>query len=1079
MPNLITEDQIEQALLGRLSALGWTCLNCYTADPTDLADGSGRSDKREAILPGPLREAAQRLNPTLPAPVIDEALERLCDRRPAMSTAMANREVYDLLRHGMPVAFDDAQGRKQQEVLRVIDFRDASRNDFCAVSQLWIKGERGFRRPDVLLYVNGLPLVFIELKNANVALKSAYTDNLTNYRHEVPQLFLYNAFCVLSNALETRVGSLTAQWEHFFTWLRPDDEKEKIDRTAIRERGTSLERLIDGLLQPARLLDYVENFILFYKQTQKIIAQNHQFIGVNHALERFDRRAEEDGKLGVFWHTQGSGKSFSMIFYVRKVFHLVPGNFTFVVVTDREDLDGQIYRNFLYTETVSEADAAQPKNSEEMRRFLGQNKRLVFTLIQKFRYAAGAVYPLLSDRADIVVIIDEAHRTQYASLAQNMRAGLPNANYLAFTGTPLLGRERKTAAWFGGYVSEYNFQQSMDDGATVPLFYAKRVPEVLIQNEDLSEEFYQILEDENLDEAQQEKLERRFSTELEVIKRDDRLDAIARDIVSHFPRRGYLGKGMVIVIDKFTAVRMYDKVQQCWKDQIKSLLGRIAQTGNELEKARLKKQLDWMRGVGMAVVISEEAGEDDKFAAQKLDIKPHRKRMNAQDANGHDVEYNFKDPADPLQLVFVCAMWLTGFDAPTVSTLYLDKPMKDHTLMQTIARANRVTGWEIGGVPKRNGEIVDYYNVFRNMKRALRDYAQGDSDDERPPVQDKAELFTLLDEAIDQGRAFCTERNVELDQVLAGGEVFEKAGQFKHFADTLLAHDEWRKSFNVYENSISALYEACKPEVLGKPVVRQVAAFQYLRGVIDSLTGEADIDAVAQRIGDLLDQSVVVDKQSGSWQGERGSPVYQIVQKGRVWDLSRIDFDKLREEFTATQYKNIEIADLRAFISRKLEQMLQANTTRTDFAERLQRIIDSYNTGGASNEQYFEELLKFTRELKSEQERHVREGLSEDELELYDLLLQEGLSRDEMQKVKLAARHLLHRLLEESPRVLVQDWFKDRQTQEAVRGAVRTVLNADLPESYDRALFNQKCNRVFDVMVEYASRGAKWASQAA
>jgi type I restriction enzyme R subunit len=255
-----------------------------------------------------------------------------------------------------------------------------------------------------------------------------------------------------------------------------------------------------------------------------------------------------------------------------------------------------------------------------------------------------------------------------------------------------------------------------------------------------------------------------------------------------------------------------------------------------------------------------------------------------------------------------------------------------------------------------------------------------------------------------------------------------------------------------------------------------VAVFQYLRGVIDSAIGEADIDVVARRIAELLDQSVVVDKQSGSWQADRGSPVYQIVQKGKVWDLSRIDFDKLRQEFTATAYKNIEIADLRAFISHKLEQMLQANSTRTDFAERLQRIIDNYNAGGSSNEQYFEELVKFTRDLKAEDERHVREGLTEDELELYDLLSQEGLNNEETQKVKLAARHLLHRLLEESPKVLVQDWFKDRQTQEAVRNAVVTVLDADLPSSYDRALFKQKCDRVFDVMVDYASRGQRWAA---
>lgn len=1076
MPNLITEDQIERALIHRLvDQSGWATLNCHSADAADLNDGSGRGDKREVILRGPLREAAQRLNPQLGASVIDEALDRLCDRRVAMTAVMANREVYDLLRNGIAVEFDDAQGRKQQERLKVIDFRDAQQNRFLAVTQLWIKGERGYRRPDVLLYINGLPLVFIELKNSNVALKNAYDDNLTNYRHEIPQLFLCNAFCVLSNALDTRIGSMTAEWEHFFTWLRADDEKEKIDRAEIRATATSLERLIAGLFAPTRLLDYIENFILFHKQTQKIIAQNHQFIGVNNAIVRFEKRHELGGKLGVFWHTQGSGKSFSMIFYVRKIFRRMPGNFTFVVVTDRADLDGQIYRNFLNTETVSEAEAAQPKNSEEMRRFLGQNKRLVFTLIQKFRFDAGARYPLLSDRNDIVVIIDEAHRTQYANLAENMRSGLPNANYLAFTGTPLLGKERKTASWFGDYVSEYNFQQSMDDGATVPLFYQKRVPEVQIQNENLSDEFYEILDDENLDEAQQAKLEQRFSKEMEVIKRDDRLDTIADDIVAHFPSRGYLGKAMVISIDKFTAVRMYDKVQRRWKAEIKVLIGRIAKSADELEKARLKKRLDYMRSVEMAVIVSEEAGEEAKFAAQKLDIKPHRLRMNWLDAHGHDIEFNFKAAEHPMQIAFVCAMWLTGFDAPTISTLYLDKPMKDHTLMQTIARANRVTSWQINTVSKRNGEIVDYYNVFRNMKKALKEYAQGDSDDERPPVQDKTELFVLLDEAIAQGGAFCAERGVDLETVFAQADVFDKLGQFNGFADTLLANDEWRKSFNVYENSISALYEACKPEIVGRAVSRQVAVFQYLRGVIDSIVGEADIDKVAQRISELLDQSVVVDKQQGQWQAETG-PGYQIVQKGRVWDLSQINFDKLREEFTTAIYKNIEIADLRAFIAHKLKQMLQANTTRTDFAERLQKIIDNYNSVGSSNEQYFEELLKFTRELKAEDERHVREGLTEDELELYDLLKQDGLTRDENQKVKLAARHLLHRLLDESPRVLVQDWFKDRQTQEVVRNAVLTVLDADLPASYDRALFKQKCDRVFDAMMNYASAGRKWAA---
>ena len=396
MPNFISEDQIEQALAQKLQHLhGFDVLDCHTENAEDLNDGSNRANKRDVILVDRVREAAIRLNPDIPQVAIEDALENLLDRRQAMTLIAANREIYGLLRDGIPVEFDNAQGRRQQERVRLLDFNTPDNNRYLAVTQLWIKGERGFRRPDVLLYVNGIPLVFIELKNSNVKLRNAFDDNLTNYKAEIPQLFLTNAFCVLSNAIETKVGSITAEWEHFFNWLRADDEKEKIDRAAIREKGTSLEGVIEGLLPKRRLLDYVENFVLYYKDSQKIIAQNHQFIGVNRAYEAFLRREELDGKLGVFWHTQGSGKSFSMIFYARKIFRKQTGNFTFVVVTDRDDLDGQIYRNFLNTRTVSEAEAAQPKNSEEMRKFLGQNKRLVFTLIQKVRWDKGREYPEL------------------------------------------------------------------------------------------------------------------------------------------------------------------------------------------------------------------------------------------------------------------------------------------------------------------------------------------------------------------------------------------------------------------------------------------------------------------------------------------------------------------------------------------------------------------------------------------------------------------------------------------------------------------------------------------------------------
>lgn len=1074
MPNFISEDDIEKALVARLCSaeFGFDTLNCYTPQKESLPDKSSRTDKREVVFKDRLRAALVRLNLDLPEAAVDLALNTLTESRMAMSAVAANQEIYELIRNGVQVTYRNAEGRDEQARAKVIDFDTPANNDLLAVTQLWIAptGQgRYWRRPDVLLYINGLPLVFIELKNSNVKLHSAYEKNLIDYRRDIPQLFVYNALLMLSNAVDTRVGSVTASWEHFFHWLRPQDEKEHIDRVAISEQATSLERAAEGLLEPTRLLDYIENFILFYKGSQKIIAQNHQYIGVNRALQRFQAREGERGtasqKLGVFWHTQGSGKSFSMIFYTRKIQRKIGGQYTFVVVTDRDDLDGQIYRNFLHTQTVKKEDAARPGNSKKLREALGQHKRLVFTLIQKFRYDKGKKYPLLSERDDIVVIIDEAHRTQYKSLAENMRAGLPNAGYVAFTGTPLLGKDRMTHQWFGDYVSEYNFRQSMDDGATVPLFYEKRVPKVLIQNEDLNDDFCELLESENLTETEQAKLEREFSRETEVIKRDDRLQTIAEDIVYHFPRRGYLGKGMVIAVDKFTAVKMYDKVQTLWKAEMKRLVGEIAKTQDEVEKQRMKTALAYMKRTEMAVVVSEDAGEEEKFAKQGLDIKPHRARMNTLDTNGQDVEANFKDPEHNLQLVFVCAMWLTGFDAPTLSTLYLDKPQKGHTLMQTIARANRVTGHLINGKQKINGEIVDYYNVFRNMKKALAEYAEGD--DEEMPVRNKQVLFDLLDDALAQGSAFLVENDLNLAALIKKESTFKSLSGFNQFADTLLSNDTWRRTFNVYENTISGLYEACKPEILGARARPMVYAFQYLRGVIDGKIDEQDVDGLRQKIGELLDISVVTD---GNAIKEPDDAKYEITQRGRQWDLRTIDPEKLKAEFACKPYQHIEIEDLRAFIKQKLDELLDRNSTRIPFAQRFADIIDRYNAGSATVEDAYAELTAFAADLGKEAERHIREGLTEEELELFDVLKKDGLTKAEEQQVKLAAQSLLKRLREEHPKVLVEGWHRDSQSQRKVKTAMEEVLDDRLPDSYDRLDFSDCCANAFDLMVNQAIR---------
>ena len=720
MPKIITEDMIEQAAIKALQERhNYTVLNCMTEEPDTLPDGTGRKDKKQVVLPDVMLESLCQINPDIPEQTVRTVVDELCHTPVSGDLMLTNYQNYQKIRNGITVEYNK-DGKKTSNIFRLLSYNDALSNTFTVASQMWIKGETHWRRPDLIIFINGFPLVFIELKNSNIPVKNAYDINLKNYLKNIPYLFNYNQICVLSNGMETRLGSFAAGYEFFFEWLKVENEKENPDRKAIRENCTSLEYFIAGLCEPKNLLDYIENFILYDRRRTKIIAKNHQFFGVNNAYDAFLHREELKGKLGVFWHTQGSGKSYSMVMLARKIKHKCIGNFTFLIVTDREDLDTQIYKNFLRTEFITDKDKVQPANSKQLREELKTNKSILFTLIHKFRYDKGKKYPVLSERDDIIVIVDEANRTQYKDLAENMRTGLPNAQFLAFTGTPLLGAKRLTNAWFGDYVSEYNFAESIKDNATVPLYYVKRVPEVELQNDFLDSDFAEILEEENLTDAEQRRLENHYAKELEVIKRDDRLDAIAQHIVYHFPRRGFRGKGMVISVDKFTAVKMYDKVSYYWKEEIKNLNAQITKTKDAAEKLRLKDLVDYMCKVEMAVVISEDADEEAKFAAEGLSIKPHRDRMNKVDENGFDIEDNFKDPNNPLQLVFVCAMWLTGFDAPSVSTLYLDKPMKGHTLMQTIARANRVYNG------KECGLIIDYLDVFKYLKRVLADYASDD-----------------------------------------------------------------------------------------------------------------------------------------------------------------------------------------------------------------------------------------------------------------------------------------------------------------------------------------------------------------
>lgn len=545
MPNFISEDDIEQSILDRLKKdpFNYEIIICDN-DPSkraDLNDGTGRSSKRECVLPFVMLESLKKINPTISEPKLEELVQEYKKDYSGTDIVATNYNLYQMLRNNKKIDIIK-NGKKDFEFVKFIDFENVENNTFTAVSQMWIQGRYNYRRPDVILFVNGMPLVFIELKNSIVKIQEAYDKNLQDYKRDIPNLFAFNQICVLSNGIETRVGAFNVYYEHFFEWLRVKDEKEKVDRKAIMENGLSIQMLIDGLFVKERLIDYIENFILFENQKIKIIAKNHQYMGVNNLMESVYDRKKLNGKLGVFWHTQGSGKSYSMIMFARKVKRKVSGNFTFLVITDREDLDTQIFKNFSKTEVIGAKEECRPKNSAQLREYLQTNKPFIFTLIHKFRYDKTKKYPVLTERDDIFVLVDEAHRTQYKDLAENMRTALPNANFVAFTGTPLLGKRRLTNQWFGDYVSEYNFAQSVEDGSTVPLFYSRRVPEVGLQNNFLDDDIVDIIKDEDLNEDEARLLENSSSRILEVIKRDDRLDKVAKDIAHHFPRRGFFRK---------------------------------------------------------------------------------------------------------------------------------------------------------------------------------------------------------------------------------------------------------------------------------------------------------------------------------------------------------------------------------------------------------------------------------------------------------------------------------------------------------------------------------------------------------
>ena len=1023
---------VEQPTISLLGELGWATFNCYEESPTTL----GRETTAVVVLRPRLLTALQTLNPSLPPEALTHTIAELTSDRSLMVPVQANREVHYLLKNGVKVSFANAKGEQVTETVRVIDWQNPANNDFFLASQFWVTGEMYKRRCDLVGFVNGLPLVFVELKASHKKVEDAFNDNLKDYKATIPQLFWYNAFIILSNGSQSRIGSLTAEWEHFAEWKKINSEGE--------EGKISLETMVRGTCEKRRLLDLVENFILFVEVSggmQKLVAKNHQYLGVNNAVQAVGNLKANQGRLGVFWHTQGSGKSYSMVFFSQKVLRTLPGNWTFVIVTDRQELDGQIYKNFTNCGVVTETEERiHAQSGEHLKELLREDHRFVFTLIQKFRTDKGATYPQLSARSDIIVITDEAHRSQYDVFALNMRNALPNAAFIGFTGTPLMAGEELTRKVFGDYVSIYDFKQSVDDNATVPLYYENRIPELQLTNENLNEDMERLLEEAELDEAQERKLEREFAREYHLVTRDERLEKVAEDVVRHFMGRGQRSKAMFIAIDKLTAVRIYEKVQANWHREIAHLQDELAVARHDWKKQRLAEQLTYMQGTDMAVVVSQAQNELELFAEKGIDFKPHRLRMVKE-----DLEKKFKDPGDPFRIVFVCAMWITGFDVPCCNTIYLDKPMRNHTLMQTIARANRVFR------DKLNGLIVDYVGVFRNMQKALAIYgsgAGGGVQEGECPVKVKAFLVEKLREKVAETEAFLQRLGAPLNAIQAARD-FDFIARRDAAVESILVSEESKKAYLNLANWVARLYKAILPDPAASEFGSKRAVIVNIAEAIRSLDPEVDISDIMEQVEGLLDESIAAEG-------------YLIRDPNKTYgepvDISKIDFDALKAKFDKAR-KRSEIEKLKAALEQKLKVLILLNRSRMDYLKRFQRLIDEYNSGALNVEAIFDELLSFAQDLNEEERRHVQEGLTEEELPIFDLLMKPApeMAEKERSLVKKVARDLLETLKQEK---LVLDWRKKEMTRAGVRQAIEIVLD-ELPEAFDKGLYQQKCDVVY------------------
>lgn len=1004
----MTEDQLEQETLGWLEELGYQ----HLYGPTIAHDGDNpeRENYRDVVLTMRLRTAIARLNPQVPLAAREDALRQVLELGVPVQLS-ANRLFHRLLVSGVPVQYQ-RDGETRGDFVRLIDWANIGVNEWLAVNQFSIQGPKHTRRPDIILFVNGLPLVLLELKNpadVNADLWKAF-DQLQTYKEQIPDLFHYNEILVISDGSEARMGSLSADAERFMNWRTIDGEQ--LDPLG---QFNELETLLRGVMAPEMLLDYLRYFVLFEDDGRlvKKIAGYHQFHAVRAAIRQVVTASRPGGthKGGVVWHTQGSGKSITMTCFAARVMQAAAmENPTIVVITDRNDLDGQLFGVFSLSQDLLREQPVQAETRGDLREKLGNRPSggIVFATIQKFMPGEDEdSFPVLSTRSNIVVIADEAHRTQYgfhASLkapdlkvaeasaryqvgyAQHLRDALPNATFVAFTGTPVSSEDRDTRAVFGDYIHVYDMQQAKDDGATVAIYYESRLAKLSLKDSELAhidDEVDELAEEE--EEDQQSRLKSRWAALEKVVGAEPRIKSVAADLVAHFEERNQAqtGKAMIVAMSREICVHLYNEIvalRPNWHDE-------------DPEQGAIK------------VVMTGSASD-------KALLRPHiypgqvKKRL----------EKRFKDPKDPLQLVIVRDMWLTGFDAPCVHTLYVDKPMKGHNLMQAIARVNRVFK------DKQGGLVVDYIGIANELKAALKEYTA--SKGRGRPTVDAHEAYAVLEEKLDVLRSLL--HGFDYGDYLTGGHKL-LAGAANH----VLGLEDGKKRFADNALAMSKAFTLCCTLDEAKAVREEVAFLQAIKVLLTKReisarkkTDEERELAIRQIIGNAVVSGEVVD-------------VFEAV------GLDKPNIGLLDDEFLAEvrnlPERNLAVELLERLLEGEIKSKFASNLAQEKkFSELLDNVIKRYQNRSIETAQVIEELIEMAKKFAAASKRGDELGLNDDELAFYDALANNEASVRELGDEILAK--IAHELTAGLRQNVTVDWSNRDSVRAKLRLMVKRIL---------------------------------------